>query len=170
MSIRPLQGLQSAVIMGIVEELTEKINILESKLLKNEKIRNVLMERVEKSMALSGGAYTLFENNILLQQKVQERTEELAQANKDLLHEIERRKQIEAERENLIVELKEALSKIKTLTGFLPICASCKRIRNDKGRWEQIESYIHERSEAEFTHGICPDCMKKLYPEFCKDE
>ena len=54
---------------------------------------------------------------------------------------------------------------VKTLSGFLPICASCKKIRDDKGYWNQIEEYIRERSEAEFSHGICPDCAQKLYPE-----
>jgi hypothetical protein len=59
-----------------------------------------------------------------------------------------------------------AQNEIKTLKGFLPICSSCKRIRDDKGYWNQIEAYISDHSEAEFSHGICPDCMKKLYPEF----
>ena len=69
------------------------------------------------------------------------------------------------EKEKLIIELQEALSKVKLLSGFLPICANCKKIRDDKGYWKQVEQYIHEHSEAEFSHGICPDCSKKLYPE-----
>ena len=63
----------------------------------------------------------------------------------------------------LIEELKNAMAKVRTLSGLLPICASCKKIRDDKGYWSQIESYISDHSEAEFSHGICPDCMKKLY-------
>jgi hypothetical protein len=66
----------------------------------------------------------------------------------------------------LIAELQGALAKVKLLSGFLPICAACKKIRDDKGYWKQIESYIRDHSEAEFSHGICPDCAKKLYPEF----
>ena len=62
-------------------------------------------------------------------------------------------------------ELEEALSRIKQLHGLLPICASCKKIRDDKGYWNQIESYISDHSDAEFSHGICPDCAKSLYPE-----
>ena len=62
-------------------------------------------------------------------------------------------------------ELREALSKVKLLSGFIPICASCKKIRDDSGYWQQIEAYIRDHSEAEFSHGICPDCVKKLYPE-----
>lgn len=61
-------------------------------------------------------------------------------------------------------ELKQATSKVKILSGFLPICASCKKIRDDKGYWKQIEMYIRDNSEADFTHGICPDCAGKLYP------
>jgi transcriptional regulator with GAF, ATPase, and Fis domain len=75
------------------------------------------------------------------------------------------RKRAEAEKEKLIVQLQKALSEVKQLSGLLPICASCKKIRDDKGYWNQIETYIRDRSEAEFTHGICPDCFKKLYPD-----
>jgi len=77
-------------------------------------------------------------------------------------------KQIREEREELILELQEALHKVKTLSGLLPICASCKKILNDKGQWEQMEVYIRDRSEAEFSHGICPECTQKLYPEYFK--
>ncbi len=71
----------------------------------------------------------------------------------------------EAERERLIIELTGALDKVKTLSGLLPMCASCKKIRDDKGYWTQVETYISARSDAAFTHGICPECTKKLYPE-----
>lgn len=76
------------------------------------------------------------------------------------------RLRIVREKEKLIAELQEAMAQIKTLSGMLPICASCKKIRNDTGYWERIESYIAKHSQAEFTHGICPDCLKKLYPEY----
>lgn len=69
----------------------------------------------------------------------------------------------EKEQHRLIETLRQALSEVKTLKGFFPICSSCKKIRDDKGYWNQIESYIQERSEAEFSHGICPDCEEKLY-------
>jgi len=61
-------------------------------------------------------------------------------------------------------ELTEALSQVKELSGLLPICSSCKRIRDDQGSWYQIEAYIQQNSKAEFTHGLCPDCIQKLYP------
>ncbi|MDQ5987061.1 MAG: hypothetical protein CSYNP_02797 [Syntrophus sp. SKADARSKE-3] len=81
---------------------------------------------------------------------------------------ITERKQAEEDRKKLIEELREALSQVKTLSGLLPICASCKKIRDDKGYWNQIEYYIKEHSDAEFSHSICPECAEKLYPEFCK--
>ena len=70
--------------------------------------------------------------------------------------------------EKRTAELKEAMSEVKTLSGFLPICASCKKIRDDKGYWNQIESYIRDHSEAEFSHGICPDCYEKQKEELDK--
>ena len=86
-----------------------------------------------------------------------------------LLFEVNERKRTEEEKELLIVELINALAQVKKLSGLLPICASCKKIRNDKGYWNQIEEYISDHSEAQFSHGICPDCMRKLYPELADD-
>ncbi|KAF0143307.1 MAG: methylase of chemotaxis methyl-accepting protein [Nitrospirae bacterium] len=81
------------------------------------------------------------------------------------IEDITERKKSEEEREKLILELKEALAKVKQLSGLLPICASCKKIRDDKGYWNQIEVYIKKHSEAEFTHGLCPECAKKSLDE-----
>jgi PAS domain S-box-containing protein len=78
----------------------------------------------------------------------------------DVTESIEARKVIEREHD----------SEIKRLRGMLPICASCKKIKNDDGYWSQIEIYIREHSEAEFSHGICPECLRKLYPEYCDDQ
>jgi len=75
------------------------------------------------------------------------------------------RKRIENEKAKVIVELQEALAKVKLLSGFIPICSSCKKIRDDTGYWQQIEAYIQQHSDAEFSHSICPDCCKRLYPE-----
>ena len=66
-------------------------------------------------------------------------------------------------------ELSEALAQIKTLRGIVPICSSCKKIRDDQGYWNQVEVYVRDHTEAEFSHGICPDCMRKLYSEFEPD-
>lgn len=75
------------------------------------------------------------------------------------------RKRSENEKAQVIVELQEALAKVKLLSGFIPICASCKKIRDDKGYWQQVESYIQKHSNAEFSHSICPECSHRLYPE-----
>ena len=80
-----------------------------------------------------------------------------------MVEDISERRRAAAEREQMIDELKEALASVKTLRGLIPICASCKKIRDDKGYWSQVEVYVRDRSDAEFSHGICPDCMKTLY-------
>lgn len=87
-----------------------------------------------------------------------------------LQKEMDERERIEAERVRLIDELQEALAEVKTLSGMLPICASCKKIRDDGGYWNQLEAYISDRSEAEFSHGICPDCAKELYPGYYDED
>lgn len=79
---------------------------------------------------------------------------------------IVKKKRSEQKREEAIAEREKALREIKILQGILPICSSCKKIRDDKGSWKRIELYIMENSEADFSHGICPECVKKLYPEF----
>jgi len=81
---------------------------------------------------------------------------------------ISERKQAAKDRENLILDLQKALQEVKALSGLLPICSSCKKIRDEKGSWNNMETYISEHSDAEFTHGMCPDCAQRLYPEFYK--
>lgn len=75
-------------------------------------------------------------------------------------------KRAAAERERLIADLRKALAEVKTLSGLLPICANCKKIRDDGGYWTQVESYLLQKADVSFTHGICPDCMRQLYPDF----
>lgn len=82
-----------------------------------------------------------------------------------IVHDIGERRKAEEDRERLIRELQEALSQVRTLSGLLPICAMCKKIRDDQGYWQQIESFIHAHSQAEFTHGLCPDCARNLRAE-----
>ena len=92
-------------------------------------------------------------------------TKILSLANMALEREIDERKRVEEGREKLIKKLKEALAEVKTLKGILPLCSFCKRIRDDKGYWEQVDVYIHKYSEADISHSICPGCMKKHYPD-----
>ena len=105
-----------------------------------------------------------------LEELVEKRTVELSNMNIELEKEIAEHKRTEELLRQESDKLKETMAEVKILSGMLPICSSCKKIRDDKGYWNQIESYIGDHSEAEFSHGICPDCAKKLYPEFYKDD
>lgn len=100
-----------------------------------------------------------------LETRVTERTAALEGANEKLQNEIAERERNDAEIQRLVGELQVALAEIKTLGGLIPICASCKKVRDDQGYWNQIEVFVKERSHAEFSHSICPDCMKELYPD-----
>jgi PAS domain S-box-containing protein len=104
-----------------------------------------------------------------LEDLVRERTVELAKVNDQLQKDIARRRLAEEERESLILELQDAMGKIKTLRGLLPACAWCRKVRDDDGYWKKVETYIEEHSDASFTHGICPECLKKNDPETYKE-
>lgn len=81
-----------------------------------------------------------------------------------IVQDVSKIKQAEKDREDMIIKLEKALSEIKTLKGILPLCSFCKKVRDDEGYWEQVDIYIHKHSEADISHGICPDCLKKHYP------
>jgi PleD family two-component response regulator len=81
----------------------------------------------------------------------------------------DRLRQANAELERRLAELQTALDQVRTLSGLLPICASCKKIRDDHGYWHQVEAYIQDHSDAEFSHGICPECARQLYPDYIDD-
>jgi DNA-binding NtrC family response regulator len=78
--------------------------------------------------------------------------------------------QYSIERQKLITRLENSLKEIKTLRGLLPMCAWCRKIRDDKGYWQELETYIRQHTDTAFTHGICPDCMKKVNPEQAAEE
>ena len=90
----------------------------------------------------------------------------LAKENKAIIE----RKRAEENQKSLILRLQKALAEVKTLSGMLPICASCKKVRDDQGYWKQIERYILDHSEAKLSHSICPECARKLYPELFDEE
>lgn len=137
MTFRSIRIMNERFVLVLIEDLTrEKVQLQENEILRQE-----------------------------LEKRVERRTAALRNANEDLTREVAERKRVEQERERMIVELQQALAQIKKLSGLLPICASCKKIRDDQGYWQQIEAYIRDHSEAEFSHGLCPECAKKLYPE-----
>lgn len=86
-----------------------------------------------------------------------------------IIRDISERKAAEAERENLIGELRDTLGRVKRLSGLLPMCAACRKIRDERDVWHDLESYIRTHTEADFSHGICPDCRRQLYPETIRD-
>ncbi len=74
------------------------------------------------------------------------------------------------EKDDLILKLRQTIDEVETLQGIIPICSACKKIRDDSGYWQQVEEYVRSHSHAEFSHGICPDCVKKLYPDYEMDD
>lgn len=89
---------------------------------------------------------------------------------RDIVRDITARKEAEAKKERLIAELQNALAEIKTLRGIVPICAYCKKVRDDEGYWNQVEAYIRKHTEAVFSHGICPNCAEKYFPDLFEKE
>jgi hypothetical protein len=137
MTFRPIRIMRERFVLLLMEDLTrEKIQLHENEVLRQE-----------------------------LEKRVDLRTAELRKTNEALTVQIAERKRAEKEREKVVSKLQQALAQVKKLSGLLPICASCKKIRDDRGYWQQIEHYIAEHSEALFTHGLCPECAKKLYPD-----
>jgi response regulator RpfG family c-di-GMP phosphodiesterase len=94
------------------------------------------------------------------------RAEELQVLNNELAREIEERRIVQISNEQLISELRKANAEVKTLSGLLPVCASCKQVRDDQGYWSQLETYLKKHTEISFSHGLCLDCAHKLYPEY----
>ncbi len=86
-----------------------------------------------------------------------------------VLHDITARRAAEQEKVRLIGELTTALADVKTLSGLLPICASCRKIRDDSGYWQSLEKYVEGHSQAQFSHGLCEDCMRRLYPDLMEE-
>ncbi len=129
--------------------------------IRNEMLTRVVSEEKQKVDMLNAQLYEEIAEHKRLQKELQGKNVELEGLNSQLTETTER-----LELSNR--ELSQALANVKQLSGMLPICASCKKIRNDKGYWEQIEGYFCEHSEVEFSHGICPECTQKLYPDLYK--
>jgi DNA-binding response OmpR family regulator len=100
-----------------------------------------------------------------LRVQIEQQAAGLQRANEQLQGEMAERVRTERALREKNAELEAALAKVKLLGGLLPICSGCKKVRDDKGYWSQVESYVEEHSNVTFTHGLCPDCLKRLYPE-----
>jgi uncharacterized PurR-regulated membrane protein YhhQ (DUF165 family) len=119
-------------------------------------------------LAWQNGKYGM----VIEQRPVLSILKEVSEVRLELTHaqqEIERRKEVEREKEALIGQLQQALTEVRTLRGILPTCAYCKSIRDDAGHWRQLEEYISDHSDAKFSHGICPQCRVAHFPQFSKD-
>ncbi len=131
-----------------------------------EREKTLADEVKQKTVELQRAKEKIELHSLKLERQVEKRTRELLEMNRQLQEEIESRKEAESNQEKLICDLQQTIKEVKTLKGLLPICTSCKKIRDDTGYWNQIESYILKHSEAELSHSLCPECVKKLYPDF----
>ncbi|MEW6594724.1 MAG: PAS domain S-box protein [Thermodesulfobacteriota bacterium] len=160
--------------LGYTEEETKRMKIFD--ILAPEEIAHCqaafgevmagrALERIETVFLARDGRRVLVEGNATVKF-----AEGKPLYTRTIFHDITARKEAEAQMERLIAELQKSLAEVKTLSGLLPICSWCKKIRDDKGYWNQLESYISQHSSVDFSHGICPECMRKHYPELMDDK
>lgn len=128
------------------------------------------MQRILKGETLEGNEYTALRKDgstypVLVYTSYKIENGQKAGL-RSIIVDISEKKNEEIKKANLIAELQKTLKQVRVLSGLIPICASCKQIRDDKGFWNQIEKYISEHSDAVFSHSICPSCAQKLYPDF----
>ena len=155
-------GFAFCVFLGVTGWLMYKDQINTLRIgLENEALNKILSEEKHTVQTLNTKLQREIEQHKRAQEELQVKNEKLKKLNNQLTSTTDHL-------ESANRELAEALSNVKQLSGMLPICASCKKIRNDKGYWEQLEAYLYEHSNAQFSHGICPDCIEKLYPEYAK--
>ncbi|MSN25484.1 MAG: response regulator [Geobacter sp.] len=95
------------------------------------------------------------------------RAEELQRLNTELAHEVTERRYVQQANEELIKELRNAMAEVRTLSGLLPICSSCKQVRDDQGYWSRLETYLSKHTDISFSHGLCKECAQKIYPDYC---
>lgn len=151
------------------ERLVLDYKIKNLELEKSNTARNVLLLVAAVFILLTTFIVYLYRRKAEANRLLESQNKAISEARQQLEHEIAERKVIESQREKLIGQLEESIGKIKTLSGLIPICSSCKKIRNDDGYYEQIEEYLRQHTEASFTHGLCPDCAEKLLTEIKDD-
>ena len=141
-------------------------NILVHFSFRNQFFSCVLM-KIEPGQLLVGEALTVSENSIMEQMTAL--TNETIRFSRELRDKNAQLIRLNYEKDELIDKLTEAKNQIKTLSGMIPICSYCKNIRDDKGFWQRVEEYVTNHSEAIFSHGICPDCIRKYFPEMADE-
>ncbi len=153
------------VLTGNNDEQTGLTAVLEGAqdyLIKGQIHKDLLNRSITYAVARKLAENKLKNLNETLEIRIAERTAQLTASNEALQQEI-------AEHEMAQEALLKAFDEIKTLRGIVPICANCKKIRDDKGYWNQVEVYVRDHTEAVFSHGLCPDCVKELYPDLQVD-
>jgi PAS domain S-box-containing protein len=146
-----------SIIQLAPENLRAEIQQLHDKILRSERILKYDTQRIRKDGTVIHVSLTI--------SPIRDQFGEITSIS-TIARDITDKKRVEQEREDLLQHLRQALADVKTLSGLLPICSGCKKIRDDQGYWQQVEIFIRRHSDAEFTHGFCPDCMRALYPEF----
>jgi hypothetical protein len=146
---------------GIKKEIIQQAELTSFRKQLREEVRKTGMIEAVYKLALADGRTLWLKDQAEIELYPEDRTS----LSLGCLTEVTKEMEAAEERERLVLALQEALANVKQLSGLLPICASCKKIRDDQGYWNQIEEYIRKHSDADFTHGFCPACMEKLYPE-----
>ena len=140
--------------------------------IRDELMRNAISKALTGQRTRFEGEYLTVTGNILTQMRANFSPAFFSDGSVSgvigVFEDITERRLVEKDRERLIRELREALSKIKTLSGLIPICASCKKVRDDKGYWNQIDAYFRDHIDIDFSHGLCPECAKKCYDDLNK--
>jgi len=152
------------------QRLAQENRIAELELAQQKNLQRLLIILSALVLSVLLGITILYRQISRDNKRLMVKNAEVFAAHQRLQDEVNERIRVEKERETLIDELKDSLSQIKTLSGLIPICANCKKIRNDDGYYEQLEKYIMDHSDAVFSHGICPDCMQKLYPDLADNK
>jgi hypothetical protein len=149
---------------GIKKEIIQQAELTSFRKQLREEVRKTGMIEAVYKLALADGRIIWLKDQAEIEMYPEDRTS----LSLGCLTEVTKEMEAAEERERLVAALQEALANVKQLSGLLPICASCKKIRDDRGYWNQIEEYIRKHSDADFSHGFCPSCMEKLYPELAR--
>jgi hypothetical protein len=151
---------------GIKKEIIQQAELTSFRKQLREEVRKTGMIEAVYKLALADGRTLWLKDQAEIELYPEDRTS----LSLGYLTEVTKEMEAAEERERLVLALQEALANVKQLSGLLPICASCKKIRDDQGYWNQIEEYIRKHSDADFTHGFCPACLDRLYPGLAADQ
>jgi two-component system cell cycle response regulator len=155
-----IKGLECGADNFIVKPYSEEFLIfLVQHIAVNQQLRRDSMSEMGLEVFFAGRKHFITSDRMQIIDLLLSTYHNIMEKNKEL-------KRLNQELQQTNLELRQALETIKTLHGLLPICANCKKIRDDEGYWRQIEEYLQQHADVEFSHGLCPECIRKLYPDF----